>query len=118
MFYPIIIQFIHFIADFLCQSRKMANNKSKSVKWLSIHVFVYSLVTTIFWMVFTLNFYTLISIFFVTFLTHWCTDYCTSKLTTYFYGKNDLFAFFSVIGFDQFIHSTTLILTYNYYILT
>ncbi len=115
--YLIIIQFIHFIADFLCQTREMANNKSKSIKWLSLHVFVYSLVTTFCWLIFTINLETLISIFFVTFITHWCTDFYTSKLTTYFYIKNNLFAFFSVIGFDQFIHTTTLILTYNYYIL-
>lgn len=115
--YPIIIQFIHFVADFLCQTREMANNKSKSIKWLSIHVFVYSLVTTIGWVVFTCDINTLISIFLVTFITHWPTDFCTSKITTYFYSKNNLFGFFSVIGFDQFIHATTLILTYNYYIL-
>jgi hypothetical protein len=115
--YPIIIQFIHFIADFLFQTREMATNKSSSIKWLSLHVLVYSFITTIFWIGFTADLQTLVSIFIVTFMTHWPTDYCTSKLTTYFYGKNNLFAFFSVIGFDQFIHTTTLILTYNYYIL-
>lgn len=114
--YPIIIQFIHFIADFLCQTRTMANNKSKSIKWLSIHVFVYTTVTTLSWTYFSTDIWILFQVWLITFISHWCTDFCTSKLTTYFYSKNNLFAFFSVIGFDQFIHATTLILTYNYYI--
>jgi hypothetical protein len=32
---------IHWFADFFCQTDKMAINKSKSIYWLTIHVFVY-----------------------------------------------------------------------------
>lgn len=149
----IYILFIHFIADFLCQSRKMGLNKGKSIKWLSYHVLVYTLVTMFGWGIYfgipnVLLFFTL------TFVTHFVTDYITSKASGYAYLKmvdyklkrekyekhvnmegryNDdtkniyereqkdtetlehiwQYRFWGVIGFDQLIHSITLLLTYN-----
>jgi hypothetical protein len=114
--YPIIIQLIHFVADFLCQTREMATNKSKSLYWLTLHVSVYTTVTTLSWLVFSTNIITLTYVWFITFISHWVTDFCTSKGTAYFYLKNNMFGFFGLIGFDQLIHATTLILTYNYFI--
>lgn len=115
----ILILIIHFISDFLCQSREMANKKSKSLYWLSIHVCTYSLVTSLLWVLFfviskNLNIGVVMGqILIITFITHWVTDLITSKLTTYYYSKNNHFAFFGVIGFDQLIHTITLLLTYN-----
>ena len=82
----IYILFIHFIADFLCQSRKMGLNKGKSIKWLSYHVLVYTLVTMFGWGIYfgipnVLLFFTL------TFVTHFVTDYITSKASGYAYLK-------------------------------
>ena len=114
----ILVNLYHFIADFLCQTRQMANNKSKSVYWLTMHVLTYTTVTTLGWTIFTLDPITLIKVWLVTFVTHWSTDFITSKGTTYFYLKNNMFGFFSVVGFDQFIHATSLLLTYNYLIHT
>ncbi|MBK7667980.1 MAG: DUF3307 domain-containing protein [Sphingobacteriaceae bacterium] len=41
----LIILTVHFLADFVFQSSKMATGKSKSLKWLSIHVGVYGLIS-------------------------------------------------------------------------
>lgn len=48
----IFVFLTHYIADFLCQTREMANNKSSSVYWLTLHVLTYSIVTSILWGVF------------------------------------------------------------------
>ena len=114
----ILINIFHFVADFLCQTREMATNKSKSVYWLTMHVLVYATVTTIGWLIFTTNIQILLVIWLVTFISHWLTDFTTSKITTHFYLKNNMFGFFSTIGFDQLIHSITLLTTYNYTIQT
>jgi len=123
-YYIILILLIHFISDFLFQSRKMGRNKGKDISWLTIHVLVYSIVTTIGWSILLpINFTEIKSIFVITFYTHWITDYITSKGSGYCYLKmidgkvvnkeRWEFLFWSVIGFDQFIHSLTLILTYS-----
>jgi hypothetical protein len=124
----------HFIADFLCQTRTMATQKSKSLYWLSVHVLTYTVVTLIGWVTFlTINdgypdkgfmdvllriFVTVwdigVPLVIITFITHWVTDFCTSKLTTYLWSKKEEWKFFAVIGFDQLIHATTLLGTYGY----
>jgi len=43
----LIIFIVHFLADFVFQTSQMATGKSKSLKWLSIHVGVYALVSLI-----------------------------------------------------------------------
>lgn len=113
----IIIVFIHWIADFVCQTREMANNKSKSALWLSIHVFTYSFVllvgclltrTTIFD---SLSEIYIISFVVINGLIHFLVDFVTSKITSYFYKKEDVYKFFCTVGFDQFLHVTTLLVT-------
>jgi hypothetical protein len=95
---------IHFIADFLLQSDNMAINKSISNKWLTIHVFTYSLLFVMFGWKFWL----------ITFVFHFVTDYITSRGTSYLWKKNERHWFFVLIGLDQAIHLTTLFLTYRY----
>lgn len=112
----ILISLFHWIADFICQSRQMANNKSKSLYWLTMHVITYTTVTTILWICFNQSIETLLIVWCVTFITHWLTDFITSKITTYFYLKNNMYGFFSTVGFDQVIHGLTLLMTYNYLI--
>ena len=110
------ILFIHWLADFIFQSHEMSLKKSKSVKWLSYHVLVYSVVTTLCWFVFSPEVVTIGYIFCWTFMSHWITDFFTSKWTSYLWKKESVHNFFVVIGIDQFIHATTLLLTYEYLI--
>ena len=123
----IFIFVVHYIADFLLQTREMGENKSKSIKWLSIHVFVYSFVTTAFWMVGfdRPDFLFASQMFLITFVTHFITDFITSKISSYFYYKSIsdkpnrkkwMGYFWYMIGFDQLVHAITLLLTLNYLI--
>lgn len=121
----LLLPLIHTIADFELQTDEMAINKSKSLKWLSLHVLAYSsLFTLVFGLLFGL----------VTFCTHFITDFFTSRwsrskfpwlpqeklsaqhgITLYqdFEGWNgrSRHRFFCVIGWDQLIHTYTLVAT-------
>lgn len=106
---------LHFIGDFLFQTRQMANNKSKSLYWLTSHVLYYcSAFMPIFLLIGIETQY--IEFMFVLFTTHWLTDFFTSKLTTYCWEKRKIKMFFVVIGFDQMIHVITLLYIYKYLI--
>lgn len=98
----ILIVWLHFISDFLLQTDKMALNKSKSIKWLSIHIVAYSSTLFLFlgWK------YALVNG-----ILHWITDFITSKGTTALWLRNERHWFFVIIGVDQAIHMTCLILT-------
>jgi hypothetical protein len=125
----ILILFIHFVADFIFQTRTMGRKKSTNIYWLTTHVLAYSIATIMGWSLFlgfeNFGIKTLLYIFVATFITHWITDYFTSKLSGYCYlkslehkesRKGDFWEWFfwGVIGFDQFIHGLTLVLTYKY----
>ena len=117
----ILIFLFHWVADFLCQTHEMSLKKSKSILWLSYHVVVYTAVTTLCWSIFfgnTMESPTMIIslIFGLTFVSHWVTDYFTSKWTSRLWEEKQVHNFFVVIGLDQLIHATTLLITYNYLI--
>ena len=104
----LIIMFImHWVGDFVFQTRKIADNKSKSIKYLTQHVFLYMCTFTP--MVFAIGFGTeFLWFIFLLFSTHWITDFITSKFTRYFWRKKNIRAFFTTVGFDQLIHAVTL----------
>jgi len=95
---------IHWFADFVFQTDKMAKGKSKSNAWLSFHVAVYSC----FWFVFGWRFAALNG------LAHFGTDWVTSRITSRLWAKARVHDFFVIIGLDQAIHMTTLLLTYQW----
>jgi hypothetical protein len=116
----IYLLFLHFIADFICQTDKMALGKSKSFTILFDHVFTYSFVMLFgvyfaLWVVLNnekLDWWYCTSFFTITFITHYFTDALTSRANAYLYDKSRHW-FFVMIGFDQFIHTTTLLLTFQ-----
>lgn len=107
----LLIFWTHFIADFLLQTDEMAINKSKSFKWLSIHAFVYGLP---FYVIFGLTHSFLFGVLYalVNAFLHWIVDAITSRITAKLWEAGERHWFFVVIGLDQAIHYTCLILTY------
>lgn len=93
---------LHVISDFILQSDKMATSKSKSNKWLTIHVSVYSILFLIF-------FGPLYAA--VNFIAHWFTDWVSSRITSRLWAEKKVHWFFVVIGIDQAIHASCLLLT-------
>lgn len=89
---------LHFIGDFICQSDYIALNKSKDNKVLGLHCLIYTAFFTCFGPVFAMW----------VFVTHFITDYFTSRLNSYLYPRNRHW-FFVGIGADQMIHQLTLI---------
>lgn len=100
----IIILFIHFVADFIAQTNYMAQNKSSSNKALLLHILVYTTIMSLVGIKFAL----------INGAIHFVVDYITSRITKKLWAKQDVHNFFVVIGFDQFLHAATLILTYVY----
>ena len=98
----LLIIWAHFMMDFIFQSDKMSINKSKGIFWLSVHSVIYTapfLGVSIWYGV-------------VNGLAHWLIDFMTSRATSILWQKEERRWFFVIIGFDQAIHLTILILTY------
>ena len=91
---------LHFISDFLLQSDWMAVNKSKNQKALWAHCFTYGIPFIYFG-----------NIHFVAYiiLTHYFVDFVTSRITSYFWKKEERHWFFVTIGFDQWLHFIILL---------
>lgn len=97
----ILVVWLHFIADFILQTDEMAQNKSKSNSWLLYHVGVYSMPLMV------LGFrYALLNA-----ALHFVTDWFTSRATSKLWQSGQRHWFFVVIGLDQAIHLTCLIVT-------
>lgn len=113
------ILFIHWVADFLFQTEWQAKNKSTSKYALTMHILGYSTACLLIcnaYSILTHN-YLMVALFPpITFICHWITDYFTSRWTSKLYSKKKYYgfpAFFSVIGFDQFLHYAQLIITFQ-----
>lgn len=102
----------HWLADFVCQSDHMAINKSKSNKVLALHCLVYTVVVTLLLLPF-LPLTSAIAVFaLITFALHFCTDYVTSRITSWLWKNEQRHYFFVVIGFDQLLHYFALFGTF------
>lgn len=96
------VMLAHFGGDFLLQSDQMATRKSSSLKWLSIHVGTYSAFLLILfgWKFAVVNG-----------ITHWLIDLVTSKINSRLWKAEERHWFFTMIGFDQFLHVAILVAT-------
>ena len=104
---------VHWLADFVFQTRWQATNKSRSNVALTSHVVWYTVFLcggayAIFGMRPMVAWCVLINGMF-----HWVTDWFTSRASSYFYAKEDWHKFFVVIGFDQFCHQAILLATFG-----
>ncbi len=111
----LVIFVVHFLADFVFQSSKMATGKSKSLKWLSIHVGVYASVSLLTFAVLVITYGNFLFAFYwwsINVALHFITDFFTSKITSKFWVEKNMRFFFVMIGFDQLIHNICLVTTF------
>jgi len=119
----LFIIFVHWVSDFVLQTQHMSTRKSSSNYYLTLHVVIYSFATILGWaLVLPLLGIHLYSgpvwlAFLLIFVTHWITDYFTSRRTSKLYKEEKYHDFFVVIGFDQVLHYVQLLLIFNYIIL-
>ena len=110
---------VHFLADFVFQSSKMATSKSKSLTWLSIHIGAYALVSLI-TLTFLAFYYqaTLVAFYWwgINVILHFIVDFVTSKITSRYWEQKNMRFFFVMIGLDQLIHTICLIVTFFLFI--
>lgn len=99
----ILIMFVHWVADFIMQTRWMATNKSTSNLALGTHILVYMIPMSIFGVYFAI----------VNGILHFIVDYFTSRGTSYLWKKKETHMFFILIGLDQFLHMVCLLYTYK-----
>ena len=111
---------IHWLADFVCQTNWMAQNKSSNLEALLSHIIIYTLVLFIGLILICFK-YDISTANFVAFIlanstTHFIIDFVTSRITSTLHKANDTHNFFVVIGFDQFLHTAILFASYTYFI--
>lgn len=113
-----MILLVHWVADFVCQTDKMARGKSKSNKMLFLHVAAYCTVLLAVIPVFELRYSVLDSLLIgigwslVNGVLHFCTDWVTSRVTSRLWEQGKVHEFFVVVGLDQYLHAIALIGTF------
>jgi len=119
------IIFIHWIADFVCQTHWQAVNKSTNNEALIAHTINYTVIFGVltFWITVIYLAITkeeikvsqsLVYWFLpTTFICHTITDYFTSRLNTRLWKKGDIHNFFVSVGFDQVLHYLQLFITFK-----
>lgn len=96
-----LVLIAHFVGDFILQTDRMAMNKSKSNKWLLIHILAYSSALLVFGPLYAVANGSI----------HFCVDWVTSRCTSALWAKGERHWFFVVIGLDQLIHTLCLLWT-------
>ncbi len=95
---------LHFFCDFILQSDRVAKEKSKDNAVLLEHVLIYGAP----FLVFGLEYATINAIL------HGMIDFVTSRMTSRLWARSQRHWFFVTIGFDQALHLTCLLATYQW----
>ena len=99
----ITIIILHFISDFIFQTDYIAINKSTSWFVLFDHVtfYIFPFLLVFGWLYALVNF-----------ILHFATDAISSRVSSYFWKKDQRHWFFVTIGLDQAIHMLCLVMSY------
>lgn len=108
------VLFCHWVADFICQSRRQGEMKSKVFAILVEHCLTYTFILYLMLLV-LFDFKVAFQIAVINGGAHLIIDFTTSKITSHFHKDNKMHAFFSTIGFDQYLHTCILIFTLTLY---
>ena len=104
----IIILICHWVGDYLLQFNAIANQKSEHLGWLALHVLIYTSVLFV-GVLFIFHLQEAMYYCAVNAAFHFVTDFVTGKFSSKY--KSNPRIFYPIIGFDQFIHTVTLLLT-------
>ena len=119
----ITILFGHWISDFVLQKNKKKKKvkgqvKNKNLKHILPHTLLYTVVLTslvsilqLFNIIQPRYLFAILIFFIITYVTHFLTDFCITKVNEKFLRKNKRHEYFVTIGFDQFLHGTILFAT-------
>lgn len=106
--YLILLMFVvHYVFDWVLQTRWMAENKSKNNNALLLHVGIYSIG------LFLLAAFTPLSIFWacINTVAHFAVDFISSRITSHMWTNNMNDGFWNTIGADQMVHYLILFST-------
>lgn len=112
---------VHYLADFVCQNKWMAENKSKNSFALVVHTTVY---TAVWFVIFALPHFRhlpakdALAFLVITWGMHTITDGVTAAINADLWEKGKTREFFNTIGLDQLIHYVQLFLCWKIYILS
>lgn len=111
----LLLVWLHFVADFIMQSDEVSKSKSSNNAILLYHVTLYSLPFAPFaaWY-FPQSYWIALAWVWINVAAHFVTDYITSRMTTKLWRAGEVHWFFVVIGADQAIHMSTLVLTFQW----
>ena len=113
----ISILFAHYIADFIMQPDRIARSKHDNFISLLQHAALYgcSMYLLVFIPLTVVLMYSPISVLKYTAINtvaHLVCDFFSSKLSHKYFSKENYWAGFAVVGFDQFVHVVVLLLTF------
>ena len=122
LFFGVILLLVaHYVADFYCQPRDIAVEKSYSMRALITHVVLYStslfivLFLGLYFMGFVSELHAIqvaVGIVVVNSFFHYTIDFFTSKINSYFWKTKQVRNFWLTIGFDQLLHTGLLVYCY------
>lgn len=120
--------FVHWVADFVCQTDKMAKGKSSSIVDLSKHIISYAVVFTVGtfltalvladnvhndWL-FKEGFPAFWGFVFINVGSHFFVDFITSRASKLEFERGNTGTAFKIIGFDQFLHIAIMAISLYY----